>query len=263
MQGRMQARPGGARIGPRTVFSGFIMPPPAAARILLVDDDASLAAMLAEILRLHGFEVDALARGEAALAAIRTQPPDLVVLDVMLPGISGFEVLTRLRAESDLPVIMLTARGAEAERIAGLTRGADDYLGKPFNPLELIARIRAILKRAPGHGQAARAPLDELAVGALRLDLKRFELRANDVQLAVTPAELRVLEVLMRRQGEVLSRAELTEFALQRPLEPYDRSIDTIMSRLRRKLAAAQVEDPRLHGVRGHGYVLDTVAGAP
>jgi len=250
-----------AGIRPRAVFSGLTMTSPMPPRILLVDDDASLAAMLAEILRLHGFEVDALARGEAALAAIRTQPPDLVVLDVMLPGISGFEVLTRLRAESELPVIMLTARGAEAERIAGLTRGADDYLGKPFNPLELIARIRAILKRAPGRDSAAWATLDELAVGTLRLDLKRFELWADGRLLAVTPAELRVLEVLMRRLGEVLSRAELTEYALQRPLEPYDRSIDTIMSRLRRKLADAQVANPRLHGVRGHGYVLDDVAG--
>jgi len=239
------------------------MPPSAHPRILLVDDDAGLAAMLAEILRLHGFEVDALARGEAALAAIRARPPDLVVLDVMLPGISGFEVLTRLREGSDVPVIMLTARGAESERIAGLTRGADDYLGKPFNPLELVARIRAILKRAPGRGSTARAAQDELAAGTLRLDLKRFEVWAGDRLLAVTPAELRVLEVLMRRQGEVLSRAELTEFAMQRPLELYDRSIDTILSRLRRKLADAQVDNPRLHGVRGHGYVLDTVADTP
>lgn len=219
--------------------------------------------MLAEILRLHGFEVDDVAGGAAALAAIRSRPPDLVVLDVMLPDISGFDVLTRLRGHSDVPVIMLTARGAEAERIAGLTGGADDYLAKPFNPLELIARIRAILKRAPAGGGTRPAAADELAAGALRLDLRRFELWAGDRLLAVTPAELRVLEVLLRRRGEVLSRAELTEYALQRPLEPYDRSIDTIMSRLRRKLADARVDDPRLHGVRGHGYVLDVVTDPP
>jgi len=219
--------------------------------------------MLAEILRLHGFEVDDVAGGAAALAAIRSRPPDLVVLDVMLPDISGFEVLTRLREDSDVPVIMLTARGAEAERIAGLTGGADDYLAKPFNPLELIARIRAILKRAPARGGTRPTAVDELAAGALRLDLRRFELWAGDRLLAVTPAELRVLEVLLRRRGEVLSRAELTEYALQRPLEPYDRSIDTIMSRLRRKLADARVDDPRLHGVRGHGYVLDVVTDPP
>lgn len=219
--------------------------------------------MLAEILRMHGFEVDSVAQGEAALDSIATQPPDIVVLDVMLPGISGFEVLTRLRRHSDVPVIMLTARGAESERIAGLTGGADDYLAKPFNPLELMARVRAILKRAPTRGGDARSAPGELSAGALRLDLKRFELWAGGLLLAVTPAEMRVIEVLLRRRGEVLSRAELTEYALQRPLEPYDRSIDTIMSRLRRKLADARIDNPRLHGVRGHGYVLDVAAGPP
>ncbi len=231
-------------------------------RILLVDDDEGLAALLGEILQLHGFEVARVASGEAALERIGATPPDLVVLDVMLPGINGIEVLTRLRRSSDVPVIMLTARGAEAERIEGLTSGADDYLAKPFNPLELTARIRAILKRAPRRDPDAGAT-DELVIGALRLDLKRFELRADDQPIALTPAELRAIEVLIRRHGEVLSRSELTEFALQRPLEPYDRSIDTIMSKLRRKLAEAQVASPRIHGVRGHGYVLDVGEATP
>jgi two-component system response regulator CpxR len=156
---------------------------------------------------------------------------------------------------------MLTARGADAERIAGLTGGADDYLAKPFNPLELVARIRAILKRAPQRGAGAAAP-NELVTGTLRLDLKRFELWSGERPIAVTRAEMRLIELLMRRHGEVLSRNELTEFALQRPLEPYDRSIDTIMSKLRRKLADAGVASPRIRGVRSHGYVLD-VAGDP
>ncbi|MBV6415525.1 MAG: Transcriptional regulatory protein CpxR [Steroidobacteraceae bacterium] len=227
-------------------------PPP---RILLVDDDASLATLLGEILQLHGFEVATAGSGEAALARIDTDPPDLVVLDVMLPAINGFEVLARLRQRSELPVIMLTARGTDSERIAGLTGGADDYLAKPFNPLELLARIRAILKRAPA--RVAEAAPGELTTGTLRLDLRRFELHAGGRLVALTPAELRVVEVLMRRQGEVLSRAELTDYALQRPLEPYDRSIDTIMSKLRRKFAEARVDNPRIRGVRGHGYVLD------
>lgn len=232
------------------------MTAPVPPRILLVDDDASLATLLGEILQLHGLKVSAVVTGEAALGRIDTEPPDLVVLDVMLPGISGFEVLARLRQRSDVPVIMLTARGAEAERIAGLTGGADDYLAKPFNPLELLARIRAILKRAPSRSRQTAAPA-ELATGRLRLDLKRFELHAGATPIPLTPAELRVVEVLMRRQGEVLSRAELTDYALQRPLEPYDRSIDTIMSKLRRKFAEAHVDNPRIRGVRGHGYVLD------
>ncbi len=211
--------------------------------------------MLGEILQLHGFGVSCVGGGEAALERIGEDPPDLVVLDVMLPDVSGFEVLARLRQHSELPVIMLTARGADAERIAGLTGGADDYLAKPFNPLELAARIRAILKRTPL--RAPEGAPSELAAGGLRLDLRRFELHADGVLVALTPAELRVVEVLMRRHGEVLSRAELTAFALQRPLEPYDRSIDTIVSKLRRKLADAGVESPRIRGVRGHGYVLD------
>lgn len=230
-------------------------------RILLVDDDASLASMLGEILQLHGFEVAGVTSGEAALGQVALSPPDLIVLDVMLPGISGFEVLARLRQTSDVPVIMLTARGAEAERIAGLTGGADDYLAKPFNPLELTARIRAILKRAPTR-DATVATRNELKSGSLRLDLRRFELSSDGHLIALTPAEMRVIEVLMRHHGEVLSRNELTEFALQRPLEPYDRSIDTIMSKLRRKLADAHVDNPRIRGVRSHGYVLD-VAEAP
>ncbi len=230
-------------------------------RILLVDDDESLASMLAEILQLHGFGVEAATSGEAALARLEASPPDLVVLDVMLPGISGFEVLARLRRATEVPVIMLTARGADAERIAGLTGGADDYLAKPFNPLELTARIRAILKRAPPR-EGGTATRNELASGRLRLDLKRFELLADGQPIALTPAEMRVIEVLMRRQGEVLSRGELTEFALQRRLEPYDRSIDTIMSKLRRKLADAGIDNPRIRGVRSHGYVLDVAEGA-
>lgn len=237
-------------------------------RILLVDDDEGLAAMLAEFLQLHGFEVAGVTSGEAALERIAAAPPDLVVLDVTLPGISGFEALTRLRRSSEVPVIMLTARGAESERIAGLTSGADDYLAKPFNPLELTARIRAILKRAPLRdaptaAAAVAAAGSELAIGALRLDLKRFELRAGARLIALTPAEMRVIEVLMRRHGEVLSRGELTEFALQRPLEPYDRSIDTIMSKLRRKLAEAHVDNPRIRGLRSHGYVLDVGEATP
>lgn len=235
--------------------------PPLPPRILLIDDDTSLTAMLGEILQLHGFEVAGATGGEVALERIAADPPDLVVLDVMLPGISGFEVLARLRQGSEVPVIMLTARGAESERIAGLTGGADDYLAKPFNPLELIARIRAILKRTPS--RAAAAAHEGLAAGSLRLDLKRFELTAHGRPIPLTPAEMRVIEVLMRRHGDVLSRNELTEYALQRPLEPYDRSIDTIMSKLRRKLADADVDDPRIRGIRGHGYVLDVAQAGP
>lgn len=237
--------------------------PPLVSRLLLADDDLGLATMLSEILRLHGFAVDSVADGESAIVRVMSSPPDLLVLDVMLPGISGFEVLSRVRQYSDVPVIMLTARGEDAERIAGLTGGADDYLTKPFNPLELVARIRAVLKRTAGSARAgAGAQESDLAVGTLRLDLKRFELHANGTLVALTPAELRTVEHLLRRRGEVLSRADLTRLALHRPLEPYDRSIDTIVSKLRRKLADAGIANPTIRGVRGHGYVLDEHACA-
>lgn len=227
---------------------------PAGARLLLVDDDEDLAAMLREFLELQGFSVAIVHDGEAALVRVAEAPPDLVVLDVMLPGISGFEVLKRLRESHDLPVVMLTARGEEAERITGLLGGADDYLPKPFNPLELSARIQAVLKRYLGGDRVAS---DELLVGPLRLDLRRRELLAGAVPVAVTAAEMRVLEHLMRRPGEVLSRARLTELALDRPIEAYDRSIDTLISKLRRKLTDAGVAGDCIRGLRGHGYVLD------
>lgn len=226
-------------------------------RLLLVDDDEELAAMLREFLELQGFRVDVLHTAEDALARLATEPPDLLVLDVMLPGMSGFEALKELRRHHDLPVVMLTARGGESDRIVGLMSGADDYLPKPFNPLELAARVRNVLKRA----RPTAAPLpDALAAGALRVDLRRREASAGGQVLPLTAAELHVLEQLLRHPDEVLSRARLTELALGRPLEAYDRSIDTLISKLRRKLGATGIDPGCIRGLRGHGYVLDTAA---
>lgn len=229
------------------------MPAP---NLLLVDDDRALAAMLVEYLELQGFKLRAVDSGERALASIEHEAPDLVVLDVGLPGIDGLETLSRLRERQALPVIMLTARGEEADRIAGLLAGADDYLPKPFNPLELAARIRAVLKRS---GAATSPSADEAApgFGNLRLHVKRREVRVDDRPVTLTATELRILEALLRRCGEVLSRAELTEIAVGRPLEAYDRSIDTLVSKLRRKLAEAGARGAEIRSLRGHGYVLD------
>lgn len=232
---------------------------PVGARLLLVDDDVTLAAMLQEFLELQGFLVATVHDGESALERIQAAPPDLLILDVMLPGMSGFEVLQRLRVNYDLPVVMLTARGAESDRISGLLGGADDYLPKPFNPLELAARIQAVLKRS--RGSEARSPDGDLAVGPLRLDIRRRQLLVRNIPVAVTAAEMHILEHLMRHPGEVLSRARLTELALDRPIEAYDRSIDTLISKLRRKLAAAGVAGECIRGLRGHGYVLDLGSG--
>ncbi len=225
-------------------------------RLLLVDDDAGLAAMLLEYLAPHGFHVTVAGDGETALARLDTVQPELVVLDVMLPGIDGFEVLRRLRGAHDVPVLMLTARGEAPERIAGILGGADDYLGKPFEPLELAARLHAVLKRSRGRDPLRRTA-DSLTVGALTLDLRRCVARFAAHEIALTRAELRVLEQLMRREGQLLPRATLTELALDRPLAPYDRSIDTLVSKLRRKLADAGLATPAIRSLRGHGYVLD------
>ncbi len=238
---------------------------PPSNRILLVDDDRQLAALLQEFLQLQGFSVEVLHDGEAALSRLEHDAPDLLVLDVMLPGISGFETLRRIRATRELPVIMLTARGEESERILGLMGGADDYLPKPCSPLELAVRIRNVLKRAMAAAAipVAAGPVADVVVGALRLDPRRREVHANGRLLALTAGELRVLEMLMRRPGEVLSRAELTQFALDRPLEAYDRSIDTLISKLRRKLEAAGMAGACLGGLRGHGYALDPTRATP
>lgn len=226
-------------------------------KLLLVDDDATLAAMLREFLELQGFAVTIAADGESGLAQLQHNLPDLVILDIMLPGIDGFEVLRQLRDEHDMPVIMLTARGSEPDRILGLMRGADDYLPKPFNPLELTARIRAVLKRArPDSGNRSEV----LSSGPLNLNLRRKQLQIHGKDVAVTAAEMRILEQLLRHPDEVLSRARLTELALDRPIDAYDRSLDTLVSKLRRKLSAAGVSRDCIRGLRGHGYVLDSAA---
>lgn len=224
--------------------------------ILLVDDDRELANMLNEFLELHEIEVEVRESGQAALEKIESEPPDLVLLDVMLPGMDGFTVLREIRASHELPVIMLTARGAESDRIVGLMGGADDYLPKPFNPLELVARIRAVLKRAAsGSAEDQRALLK---AGVISLNLKTCELTLGDIVVAITAAEMHVLEQLLRSPDEVLSRAYLTEHALGRSIETYDRSIDTLISKLRRKISDSGGNGACIRSMRGHGYVLDS-----
>ena len=209
--------------------------------------------MLGEYLALQGFKVESVASGEEALASIESRSPDLIVLDIGLPGIDGLETLARVGARHMVPVIMLTARGEDHDRIAGLLAGADDYLPKPFNPLELAARIRAVLKRSIGNPNETTT----LGFGNLELNIKRREVQVAGHAVALTATELRILEVLLNRKGEVLSRAELTEAAVGRPLEAYDRSIDTLVSKLRRKLSVAGAEGAEIRSLRGHGYVLD------
>jgi two-component system response regulator CpxR len=181
---------------------------------------------------------------------------DLIILDVMLPGISGFELLRQLRdSGSRTPVLMLTARGDDVDRIVGLEMGADDYLAKPFNPRELVARIKAIFRRT---GDDDVEEQTELTVGPLRAVLKRREAFLDGTSLKLTNAEFVVLYTLMRSAGEVVSREALTRAALGRALLPDDRSLDTHISNLRKKLASEGDEEPQIRSVRGSGYVLVT-----
>lgn len=226
------------------------------ARVLLIDDDRDLCAMLEELLASEGFHVASEHTGPAALHHLATHSVDLTILDVMLPGMSGFDVLRALRQRSTVPVLMLTARGDAVDRIVGLEVGADDYLPKPFHPRELIARLRAILRRpVPGQVPGVVASGERLlCVGPLTLDIARSRASVGDRAITLTGAEGRVLEELMRSAGQVISRQHLCERALGRPLEAFDRSIDTHVANLRRKLGEGA---PGIRGIRGVGYSLD------
>jgi DNA-binding response OmpR family regulator len=225
------------------------------ARVLLVDDDRELCQMLTEYLSAEHFDVRSVHDGGEALAELKTNGYEIVILDVMLPSVGGFDVLRKLGASYDTPILMLTARGDDVDRIVGLELGADDYLAKPFNPRELVARIRAILRRAsnrPVRGTAS----DELSVGPIVLNAGMHQVRIADRPVPLTGAEFRVLEILMRAAGQVISRESLTEQALGRKLVPYDRSIDTHISNLRRKLNLEAGRHPEIKNVRGSGYTL-------
>ena len=222
----------------------------AATQLLIVDDDVELCTMLAEYLEPEGFAVDTAGSAPHALERLGRGGLDLVVLDVMLPGLSGFEVLRRIRAVSRVPVLMLTARGEEVDRVVGLEMGAEDYLAKPFSPRELVARIRAILRRMaenPGSGV--------LSFGPLTLDPRAHRATVDGRDLTLTSAELRILELLIQADTRTVSREELMLQALGRRLLPTDRSLDTHVSNLRRKLAR-YTDSVSIRGVRGAGYAL-------
>jgi two-component system response regulator CpxR len=193
--------------------------------------------------------------GGEALEELKSHEYEILILDVMLPSVGGFDVLRKLGASYDTPILMLTARGDDVDRIVGLELGADDYLSKPFNPRELVARIRAILRRVSARSARGSVP-DELAVGPIALHTGTRLVHVAGRQVPLTGAEFRVLELLMRSAGQVISREAMTEQALGRKLVPYDRSIDTHISNLRRKLDLEADKNPMIKNVRGSGYTL-------
>jgi DNA-binding response OmpR family regulator len=227
-------------------------PTSVAPRVLLVDDDRELAETVGEYLREEGFAVDHAASAREALK-LRTQGAyDILILDVMMPGESGLELLKRLRRETDTPVLMLTARAEELDRVLGLELGADDYLTKPFHLRELSARLRAILRR-----MASRTGLDTVRVGALVLHSRSLSAEIEGRPAKLTVTEFMVLEALARAAGRVKSRADLALEALGRPLSAYERSIDTHVSNVRRKLGlAARGGSLQIRNIRGQGYLL-------
>lgn len=231
---------------------------PKTPHILVVDDDREIRSLVAQLLRKHGFRVTDAADGREMMQVLEDGRFDLVVLDLMLPGEDGLSLCRRVRGTSSLPIIMLTAMGEETDRIVGLEMGADDYLPKPFNPRELLARIRAVLRRTGGE-----PPEPQKENGGLRifegwsLDLAKRELRAPDGTLVpLTAGEYDLLAAIVERPGRVLSRDHLLDLTRGRDAAPFDRSVDVQISRLRRKLEPDPKEPQIIKTVRGGGYVL-------
>ncbi len=220
-------------------------------KLLIIDDDVELCAVLSERLREDGFELDAAYDGKTGLEFARSGSYALVILDVMLPRLGGMDLLRQLRSRSSVPVLMLTARGEDIDRIIGLETGADDYLAKPFNPRELVARIKAILRRLDDR----REGTSRLSAGDIVVDVDVREASIHGRVLHLTTIEFSLLEALVRNPGRTLSREYLTDAALGRELGLFDRSIDVHISNLRRKLGEDRGVE-YIKTIRGGGYLL-------
>jgi two-component system response regulator CpxR len=219
---------------------------------LIVDDDRDLCTMMSEYLTNHGFTVEAVNDGRSGLAAALEPGRDLVVLDVMLPVIDGFEVLRQIRRRSRVPVIMLTARTTAEDRVNGLEAGADDYLPKPFNPPELVARVRAVLRRS---GSAWQAPADSVESNGIRVSAERRQAWCGETALTLTSVEFDILDLLVRSAGRVVSRDQIAAVLYQREASPFERGVDVHVSHLRKKLLASG-RDP-IKTIRGSGYLFE------
>ena len=223
-------------------------------KVLIIDDDEELCDLVSEYLTVEGFNTTSVHDGQTGLEAALSGAYDLAILDVMLPKLNGFDVLRNLRERSGLPVLMLTARGDDMERIVGLEIGADDYLPKPFNPRELVARLRAILRRA-SNDEAEQAPAERIAIDDLELSSSSRSVKRGGEELPVTSVEFDLLLALLREAGSVVKKEVLSETVLERRLSPYDRSLDMHISNLRKKLGSRPDGSERIKTVRSVGYI--------
>jgi len=224
-------------------------------RILVIDDDVELCSLVGEYLEPEGFEIEAVHDGDRGLERALTGDHLLVVLDVMLPGMGGFDVLRQLRKSSRIPVLLLTARGEDVDRIVGLEIGADDYLPKPFNPRELVARIRAILRRTQAADAGDQVP-EVLRVGDVELDPATRTVLHSGKPVELTSVEFNLLHVLLREAGRVVTREHLVDEVLSRKFSPFDRSIDMHVSKVRKKLGDTDTGMDHIKTVRGVGYIF-------
>ena len=221
-------------------------------KILIIDDDEELCELVSEYLSVEGFDVNSVNDGAAGLEAALSGEYDMAILDVMLPKMNGFDVLRSLREKSKLPIIMLTARGDDMERIVGLEIGADDYLAKPFNPRELAARLRAILRRAEPDEQHDDGKLD---IDGIQLTASARTAALDGKELALTSVEFALLHELLKQAGQIVKKDDLSESVLERKLSPYDRSLDMHVSNLRKKLGQRDDGSERIKTIRSVGYI--------
>ncbi len=225
-------------------------------RVLVVDDDPGLRSLLEAYLGDSGFAVATAIDGEAMWQALASGMPDVIVLDLMLPGEDGLSLARRLRAESNVPILMLSARGEEIDRVVGLEMGADDYLAKPFSPRELLARLRALLRRSQGPGEVAATPVQG-AFGPYQFDATSHRLTRDGVEVKLSTAEFALLRIFVEHPLRVLSRDTLIDMLKGYERDPFDRSVDTRVTRLRRKIEPHPGEPVYIRTVRGEGYLFN------
>lgn len=226
-------------------------------KVLIIDDDEELCELVSEYLGVEGFETAVVNDGASGLDAARSGKYDLAILDVMLPKMNGFEVLKNLRTDSKLPVLMLTARGDDMERIVGLETGADDYLPKPFNPRELVARLRAIMRRV--NGDESEKGSDKIVVDDIEVSESSRSAKLHGEEVVLTSVEFDLLKHLLMEAGKVIKKEDLSVRVLDRELSPFDRSLDMHISNLRKKLGSREDGSDRIKTVRSVGYIYTLV----